>query len=266
VIHVEADRRAAGPAEGSHAQQIRRYQAEIEALRRQLRTAQRRATVGTMVAMVAHEFNNILTPMLNYAQQARQKPHLAAKAVEKAADGSERAAAICRALLGMTADAPPDPVSVRLVELVEQTLTAMARDPAKDGIDLRVQVPAELCLVTQPVELEQVLLNLLMNARTAVLTSDGPRRIEVGAAAAGDVVRLHVRDTGVGIDPSDLPRIFQPHFSTRRDDDDTPDGHGLGLAICRQIVEALGGRIDVQSAPGRGATFTVSLPAGHAEA
>jgi signal transduction histidine kinase len=266
VIQVEADGRAAEPAEGSHEQQLRRYQAEIEALRRQLAAAQRRATVGTMVAMVAHEFNNILTPVLNYAQLARQKPHLAAKAVEKAADGSQRAAAICRALLGMTAEAPPDPVPVCLADLVAQTLTAMAREPAKDAIDLRVRVPRDLRVTTQPIELQQVLLNLLMNARTAVLAGDGSRRIDVGADAARDVVRLNVRDTGVGIAPDDMPHIFEPHFSTRSDEDSSGGGHGLGLAICRQIVEALGGRIEVQSTRGKGATFTVVLPAGYVDA
>lgn len=244
------------------AQQLRSCEAQIESLLQQLQSAQRRAAVGTMVAMVAHEFNNILTPVLNYAQLARRRPDLAQKAVEKAADGSQRASDICRALLEITRESDAEPAEVHLADVVDRTLTAMARDPAKDAIELTVHVPPDLRLSTRPVELQQVLLNLLMNARTAVLGRQGLREIAVEAEADEADVRVRVRDNGVGIAAEDLPRIFEPHFSTRpTSNEEDPGGHGLGLTVCRQIVEGLGGRIEVDSRPGDGAIFTLVLPA-----
>jgi two-component system cell cycle sensor histidine kinase/response regulator CckA len=153
----------------------------------------------------------------------------------------------------------------------------MAREPQKDGIALRVQVQPGLAAQGDPVQLEQVLLNLLINARQAMLGKGGSitikctpapaRAAESCTSAPGEPetqpeLRLQVIDTGPGISPKLLPKIFQPFFTTkgtaRRGE---TKGTGLGLAICKQIIEHHGGRLEVESQVNRGTTFTAYLPA-----
>jgi signal transduction histidine kinase len=239
----------------AHVENAARLRTQVRKLREQLRRAQSIATLGTMTAMVAHEFNNILTPIVNYAQLARNNPSLQAKAVSQAADSGKRASAICDAILGMARPGAKETEEIHLQSFVEETLTAMARDPHKDAIDLSVSVPEDLVLVARRPELQQVLLNLLLNARHAVKARPGPRRIEIRAQADGRETAFSVRDNGVGIPSKNLTRIFEPFFTTRPN-----GGSGLGLAFCQQVVRSQGGRILVRSRPGAGTTFTVVLP------
>lgn len=245
----------------SHQEQLDQLQTEVAALREQLRRAQRLAAMGTMTAMVAHEFNNILTPIINYAQMAQSNPKLVEKAISKAADGGTRATHICQSLLRMTHDSQQDS-AVNVADLVADTLSAMARDVRKDGIDLVLDIPGDLVVTTRRSELQQVLLNLLINARTAILAKEGgEKRLEIRAKRHEDRTLLHVSDSGVGIAPENLEKIFEPFFTTRPDDgDEDKGGHGLGLAICHDIVRSMGGDICVQSVPDHGATFQVRLP------
>jgi signal transduction histidine kinase len=240
--------------------QVEQLQAEVAALKQQLRQTQRLAAVGTMAAMVAHEFNNILTPVINYAQLARRNPALTDKALDRAGEGGKRATEICRALLGLAGRQPDAPQQVDLVELTHQTLRAMARNPEKDRIELKVNLPESLTVTARKVELQQVILNLLLNARTAVLGRAGLRQIEISAVREDGQIRFAVRDTGVGIDPAELPKIFQPFYSTNPDSKADGSGHGLGLAVCSEIIRSLDGDILVQSQPGAGSCFTVVLP------
>lgn len=248
-------------ASETHEQQLSRLKAEVEALRNQLRQAQRLATVGTMTAMVAHEFNNILTPIINYAQMARTNPSLMAKAVARAADGGRRASDICQAILGMTRGQDRQNRTVRMADVVAMTLSAMAREPRKDCIELALDIPPTLEISTRPVELQQVLLNMLVNARAAVLAKQGLRRIELSARRQDDAVTIRIADNGVGIAPENLQRIFQPFFSTKDPAVDSSQGFGLGLAICNEIIRDMQGHISVESAPGEGTTFTIRIPA-----
>ncbi|MFP4054667.1 MAG: sensor histidine kinase [Phycisphaerae bacterium] len=241
--------------------ELRKLIAENEALREQLRRSQRLATVGTMMAMVAHEFNNILTPIINYAQMARSNPTLTEKAISRAADGGLRATSICRALLGMTRGEGDGPEFVCVNELVTETLEAMAREPKKDRIELHVDVPETLIILTNRIELQQILLNLLINARAAVLPKPGVRRISVSARGDHTYLKVQVSDTGVGIPPENLQLIFEPFYTTRQSEEGETRGHGLGLAICREIIEEMAGKINVHSVVDEGTTFSVTLPA-----
>lgn len=234
---------------------------EVAALRDQLYRSQRLAAVGTMTAMVAHEFNNILTPIISYAQLARTNPALADKAIARAADGGRRATDICNAILGLVRQqATAASTAINLSEVVQETLRAMAREPRKDGIELELSVPPELTVTARKVELQQVLLNLLMNARHAVLQKPQPRRIEIAAEKGSSCLLLHIKDTGVGIAQDNLDKIFNPFFTTKTSESDDSQGHGLGLTICRQIIENLGGSISVESVVGQGTTFILRLP------
>ena len=207
--------------------------------------------------MVAHEFNNILTPVLNYAQMAMEGDEaMRDKAIQRAYEGAVRAGCICRALLDVGGNGSDKPERVSLQELVESTLAVMGRAPAKDGIRLVKKVPADLKITTRPAELKQVLLNLLLNAHQAVLAKRRGKSISITAARSNGQVRIRVADTGAGIPREDLEHIFEPFFTTKGD-----TGSGLGLAVCREIVALLRGRLTVRSEPGKGTCFTIVLPA-----
>jgi len=243
----------------THEDQLTSLRGEVESLREQLKRTQRLATVGTMTAMVAHEFNNILTPIINYARLAKSNPELVEKAISRAEDGGERAATICRALLNMTHQEASGPEEVRVSEMIAETLEAMARDPKKDGIEFFLEAQPGLTMVTRRIELQQVILNLVINARAAVIESPGLRHVRVSAQRQGCDVVIKVSDNGVGIPVENLDCIFNPFFSTKRDPGSGLGGHGLGLAVCREIVTSLGGEIFVESTLGRGSTVTVRL-------
>lgn len=233
---------------------------EVEALRRQLRHAQRLAAVGTMAAMVAHEFNNILTPIINYAQLAKSNPAMVKKAITRASEGGLRASEICKALLGLTREQSGEACEENLANLIEEVLAAMARPPQRDNIELVMDVPKDMTIITRRCELQQVFLNLIINARTVLLKKAGPRRIEFTVHQEGSALAVDVCDNGAGIAPEIIDRIFEPFFSTLPESEDQSDGHGLGLAICREILSSMDGQITVASTPAEGATFTVRLP------
>ena len=247
------------------AAQLAAAQRELDDVREQLTDSQRLAAIGTIAAVIAHEFNNLLTPMVSYSQFALQTagqpdPDMALirKALSKSYQASTKAGRICNSMLALARGEATTfgPVSVQ--SLVDEVLNVLARDPQKDGIALRIQVEPGLSIHGDPVQLEQVLLNLLINARQAMLGKGGA--LTVRASADGTGVKVQVVDTGPGIPAKLLPRIFDPFFTTKVNP--AGRGTGLGLSICRDIVGHHGGRIDVASTVGKGTTFTLHLPGG----
>jgi signal transduction histidine kinase len=246
--------------------QVAAAQEQLDYLREQLTESQRLATIGTIAAVIAHEFNNLLTPICSYSQYAlasaeSDDPDMALirKALAKAFASSTKAGKICTSMLSLArGESSFGEVSVQ--KLVDEVLQVMAREPQKDGIALRVQVQPDITVEGDPVQLEQVLLNLLINARQAMLGKGGALTIK--AAAEGAQVKIQVIDTGAGIPNKLLEKIFEPFFTTK---DGTIKGEskgtGLGLAICREIIEHHKGRIEVSSEVGKGTTFTLWLPA-----
>jgi signal transduction histidine kinase len=243
-------------------------QEQLDSLKRQVLESQRLATIGTIAAVIAHEFNNLLTPIVSYSQYAlasaeSEKPdlELIKKALSKAFGASTKAGRICQSMLGLArGESQFGPVSVQ--SLVDETLAVMARDPQKDGVALRVQVQPGLLVEGDNVQLEQVLLNLLINARQAMLGKGGSLTIKAAQIEGTEEVRLQVIDTGPGISDKVVGKIFDPFFTTKGTAKrGESKGTGLGLAICKEIVEHHGGRIEVSSEVGKGTTFTVYLPA-----
>jgi signal transduction histidine kinase len=258
---------SAEPSLQTLVRQLAEAQAQLDFLRRQLTETQRLATIGTIAAVIAHEFNNLLTPIVSYSQYAlgsAESDHpdmeLIKKALTRAFMSAEKAGKICASLLGL-ARGQPALGSVSVQELIDQTVTAMARDPQKDGIALRVQAEAGLSIQGDAIQLEQVLLNLLINARQAMLGRGGALTIKAAREGESKTARIQVSDTGCGIPEKLLDKIFQPFFTTKGTvRSGEVRGSGLGLAICKQIIERHGGRIDVASQAGRGTTFTLLLP------
>ena len=196
-------------------------QQQLDALRQQLTDSQRLATIGTIAAVIAHEFNNILTPVVSYAQYALTSAQsdtpdmeLIRKALTKSFQGSSKAGKICTSMLALArGESTPGVVSVQ--QLVDEALLVLARDPQKDGIALRVQVQPDLLVSVDPVQLEQVLLNLLINARHAMLGKGGSLTVKAIALEEEGIpteARLQVIDTGRWDprenSPQDFPAIL----------------------------------------------------------
>jgi signal transduction histidine kinase len=237
-------------------------QQETEQLREQLLRAQRLSSVGTLASSVAHEFNNILTTIINYTRLAlRPNADEASRtqSLEKILKGSQRAATIINSMLGFARNTSTRREMTDLVGLVEEVLILADKDLSKHRIhvDKRFHGRPKACVV--PAQVEQVLLNLIINARQAMLRG-GHLRIEVRENPPAGTVELKVSDTGTGIPPERLRLIFEPFYTTKEPDEHGHGGTGLGLSVCRQIIEQHHGRIRVESIVGKGSTFTVKLP------
>lgn len=244
-------------------EELERTQDQLDQLRAELARSHRLATMGTLAAIVAHEFNNLLTPVISYCQLAlkadpAEEPQLIKKALTRAHDGAAKAAHIAASMLGFASPADGAATS-RVAAVVQEVFTCLARDPAKDGIELTLDIPDDLHVAIAPVCLQQVVLNLVLNARNAMRRQRG--RLAITARPLDDrTAQITVADTGPGIPQDIRDRLFQP-FVTRRDRHDhaTP-GTGLGLAICHDLVTRAAGTIDVDSHPGRGTAFIIQLP------
>ena len=234
---------------------------QFDQVREGLTHSHRLATLGTIATIIAHEYNNILTPVVSYAQLALAKeddPQLMRKAVEKALAGAERAAHISSSLLGFAREADEGHVT-KLLAVIDEAIACLSRDPKKDGIELVVDVPDVLVAIS-PLNFQQVLVNLLLNAKRAMQRGGG--KLWISGRVSGGLVHIDVADTGPGIPEAILDRLFEPFVTHRhrRREQGEPKGTGLGLCICRDLVRAAGGSISVESVPDKGATFHIKLP------
>ena len=231
-------------------------------LQSQIEQLQALANLGMISAMVAHEINNILTPLGNYAQLAIQNPDdeaLIFKALRKTAANSKRASKILESILAMAASPDLAKDDHKLKALLDDVFAALARDFARDNIKVSVHIPEDLTVRTQPVCLQQVLMNLILNAREAMLAKGG--ELIISAEQSHDSVIIDVTDTGCGIEPENLAKIFQPFFTTKdaKSKSQRP-GAGLGLAFCKKVVDGHNGLISVESKLGCKTTFKIILP------
>lgn len=234
----------------------------IAVLQQQLAQAQRLTAIGELASTVTHEFNNVLMTIINYAKMGmRHKDETTRdKAFEKILAAGERAATITNSVLGMARNRSDSFEPTDLAVIIKETLILVEREMRKYRVSVETQiqqVPPANAIGNQ---IQQVLLNLLINARQA--TPEGGRII-IGLShdARNDTVDLTVRDTGSGIPADKLPRIFDPFFSTKKGPDGSgKGGTGLGLSTCRNIIEHHRGRIRVESTVGVGTCFTIKLP------
>jgi signal transduction histidine kinase len=242
--------------------------AQVEARTLELKEAQARlvesqklAAVGQLGAGVAHEINNPLTGILGQAQlllerKAPEDPD--SEALRQIEGLARRSRDITLNLLRFSQQKEePDLVPLDLNAAVREALLLAERLVRDEGVELGVALAEGLPRVRGDAgQLAHVLVNLLSNSRTACRGRPAPR-VDVSPRAPAGVVRLAVRDNGRGIDSEVRPRIFEPFFTTKQ----VWSNVGLGLSVSWRIVAAHGGRIEVESRPGEGSTFTVVLPA-----
>jgi signal transduction histidine kinase len=235
--------------------------AEFDALRHQLLQAQRLSSVGELASSVAHEFNNILTTIINYAKMGMkgQPGPAQTQSFEKILRGGQRASAIVNCMLGFARNHSSTREETDIVALLEEVLLLTDKDLSKHRVQVEKRFHGRPTAVVVPGQIEQILVNLVINARQAMPTG-GRLRLEVRENAAGDTVEIKIADTGVGISPEHLRQIFEPFFTTKQPDEHGRGGTGLGLSVCRQIIEQHHGRIRVESVVGKGSAFIVKLP------
>jgi PAS domain S-box-containing protein len=226
-------------------------------LERQLRHADRLATIGQLAAGVAHELNEPLANILGFAQLAEKAPALApqvAADLARIVQASLHAREIIKKLMLFGRPMPPRQTAVNLNQWVDDQLYFLEARCIKQGIRIVRELDGQLPLITaDPSQMQQVLVNLVINAISAM---PGGGVLTISTHSDKIFAYLRVMDTGIGIEPVHLNRIFDPFFTTK----DVDEGTGLGLSVVHGIVSAHQGRIEVQSCVGQGSTFTVALP------
>jgi signal transduction histidine kinase len=235
---------------------------QVAMLQRQLALAQKLTALGELVSTTTHEFNNVLMTIINYAKLGMRHKDVASrdKAFEKILAAGERAAKLTNAVLGMARNRSDSFEPTDLAAIVEESLVLLEREMRKYRISVETQLRPVPRAHANGNQIQQVLLNLLINARQA-MPNGGRILIKLEHDAAHDMIELSVRDTGTGIPPDKLPRIFDAFYSTKKGPDRSgKGGTGLGLSTCRSIIEAHHGKIRVESTVGVGTAFTVKLP------
>ena len=239
----------------------------------QLRQAQKMEAVGRLAGGIAHDFNNLLTAIRGNAElmshRVKMDPVMAAE-VDEILHASDRAASLTRQLLAFSRKQILQPTKIDINEIVGG-VARMARRLIGTEVQLKLQLAKSVAkILADPAQIEQVLLNLIVNARDAMptggmitvqtknvhLNAQSPQIRQAGIAA-GAFVMLAVTDNGIGMDQATQARIFEPFFTTK----ETGRGTGLGLSTVYGIVRQTGGAITVTSERGEGASFRVYLPA-----
>ncbi len=232
---------------------------ELNFTQLQVIQSEKMAALGTLMGGVAHELNNPLMGALNYVQHVRE--HVEDEKLQgyliKAEDNVERAGRIVQNMLSFSRVPNKDLEEVDLAKVVRNTLELVAAEYRHRYIHVQCHIPED-----QPwawghrTGYQQVLLNLLTNARDALEEMKKDRRLDIEISTEGDHIVLAVKDNGPGIEQANLMRIFDPFFTTK----EPGKGTGLGLSVSSSLIKSYGGRMSCESAPGMGAHFIIELP------
>lgn len=234
---------------------------QVKSLQHQLLQAQKMSSVGVLASSITHEFNNILMTVINYAKMGVRHKDTAQrdKAFDKILAAGHRASKITTGMLSYARQQGDRRETMNLVALVEDVLVLVEKDLQRFRVRLTTQFDEQVFAAVNSGQVQQVLLNLVINARQA-MEQGGNLVIAVRANRESGQAELSIRDSGCGIAPDKLRRIFEPFFTTKTADEQGQGGTGLGLSLAREVMEAHGGRIRVESAVGAGTTFTLKFP------
>jgi signal transduction histidine kinase/ActR/RegA family two-component response regulator len=236
---------------------------ELEAQREALFQTEKVAAMGQLLAGVSHELNNPLSTIVGYTQLLLRRVGTGAMAEQlgKIATSAERCTRIVTNFLALARQYPPERQLVQLNQLVDDAFELLSYSLRIDSVDVVKRFAPDLPqLWADPHQLQQVIVNLLTNAHQALRAVPTRRRLTLTTRyeRASDRIRLEIADSGPGV-PADIRlRVFDPFFTTKA----PGQGTGLGLSLCRGIVDAHEGVLRLEATPGGGATFVVELPAG----
>jgi C4-dicarboxylate-specific signal transduction histidine kinase len=241
----------------------RQAQDALLAAQSELAHAARVATLGELSASIAHEVNQPLAAIVTSGEAGvrwlrRDVPNLeeVAAAIGRVVAEGRRASEIVTRIRTFLKKTPAQQDVLQIGEIIEEAALLVERELAKESITLTIATDPNLPPIRgDRIQLQQVLVNLMVNAGHAMAEQSRPRVVTVRAGVAeGGSLAITVKDTGPGISPGDLARLFEPFFTTKQ------GGMGMGLAICRTTVESHGGQMTADSSPGSGATFRLTLP------
>lgn len=241
--------------------QLAQQRLENETLAKEALQLESLANLGSAMAMIAHELNNLLTPLTNYAELALQNPEdrvLVERALRKTARNCRQTGKVMESILTLANAGDIKKVRTPLLPLVKGVFDCLCRDFKKDSITVEIRINENLNVWAVPVQLQQAMMNLILNAREAMLPRGGVLTIEAEQRSEG--IRIRISDTGSGIEPSEKEKVFDTFFSTKKKDKSVRSGSGLGLALCKKVVEGHNGSITVDSQPGKGTALTIILP------
>jgi len=232
---------------------------ERRKLTQQLMMQDRLVSIGELVSGVAHEINNPLTGIIGFSEMLlkRDFPEEAIEDIQAILDESKRIAGIVRNLLTFARKQPQEKAAVNINEIVQRVLALRAYEQRANKIKVITDFAPELAQVqANASQLQQVFLNLVINAEYFMKEVHGKGTLTLNAVNSGDFVRISVADDGPGISAENMRHLFNPFFTTK------PQGKGvgLGLSISKGIIEEHGGRLYAESQPGKGATFVIELP------
>ncbi len=247
----------------------REAEAALHRAQAELAHVTRVTTLGELTASIAHEVNQPLAAIVTNGQAClrwlgRAVPDLdeARRAVARIVGDADRASEVIRRIRALSQKTDPQKTALNLNEVVDDVVLLVRREVLNHGVSLQLELAPDLPPVhADRVQLQQVIINLLINAIQAMApVTDRPRTLLVRSRPhEGDRVLVEVQDSGVGIDPENQSRLFDTFFTTK------PDGVGMGLSICRSIIEAHGGEVWVSPNAGPGTTFRFTLPANQGE-
>jgi two-component system sensor histidine kinase HydH len=230
---------------------------EVQSLRREVARSQRLASLGRLAAGVAHEIRNPLSSIKGFATYFKERypdrpdDQQTADIMIQEVDRLNR---VVGQLLELARPISIKPQIISLVALLKDAVRLIEEQAAEKNISVLLQDNGPVDEVRiDPDCLNQILLNLFLNAIDA-MDDGGELKVALSLDGDSEEIRITVSDTGCGISPEHLSRVFDPYFTTKS------SGTGLGLAIAHNIVEAMGGRISVESEQKKGTTFTVTLP------
>jgi len=241
-------------------------QERIEEMRRgaqeELARANRIATVGAFSASIAHELNQPITSMvldsrtgLRWLQGDKPNVEGAIGRLEQLLRTADRVAAIVQRTRESIVAGRRNIQTVNFRQLVSETRELLEPDMRRANVHFEAVCKSDIALVqADPVELQQVLINLIGNAIDAMRDQTTERKVTLSATAEADALRVVLADTGPGIAAEHLDKLFDPFFTTK------PTGIGMGLQICRSAIESMGGELTVVNLDGGGASFTFTLP------
>jgi C4-dicarboxylate-specific signal transduction histidine kinase len=244
----------------------RRTEEALQTARNELARVARITTIGELTASIAHEVNQPLAAVVANADAcvawlSRGSPDLAEAraAAERATQGATRASEVIVRIRSLINKATPEKVSVKINVIIEETIALASDQAAKNDVLLATELAPHLpAVLGDRIQLQQVILNLVMNGIEAMSSvASRPRRLRIRSEMQ-DAAQLHVsvEDSGIGVSPEVMERLFEPFFTTRS------QGMGMGLPISRSIIEAHGGKLWAESVVSQGSIFQFTLPRG----
>jgi PAS domain S-box-containing protein len=238
----------------------RKVEEEKKQLEQKAQFASRLASVGELASGVAHEINNPLTGVIGYAHLLLTRKDLSRDVrhdLEIINEGSQRVAAIVKKLLTFARQTKPEQRYVNINELIHNTLELRSYELSANNIKVTLQLTRDIPMtIADPGQLQQVFLNLIINAETEMKQAHDKGRLTIKTERMNGTMRITFKDTGPGIAKENLETIFDPFYTTR----EVGQGTGLGLSVCHGIITEHNGKIWAESELGKGASFIIEIP------